>query len=261
MPLDERGKISAAVIAFYVPVAIASGLLVFRHRLRRDAGWPFLLLLALVRIVAGALVVADQEEGVMARNSLYVAAFTLYDAGLPILFLAAIGFLGLATQHTPRSAIGMMLKGKGLLSIIALVLSIAGDVESTASGGRLRAGMILRRIAAVLLAVIFVLLVFSHMHALSFGHRVLRARRSLLRIMFLALPFLAVRTAYYIMNAWSSVDLWGAYPSQNATLRRFNVVSGDWVPFLVMLLIMEYVAVLVYLISSAMINFHRDHDV
>ena len=44
MPLDERGKIAAAQIAFYAPIAGLTLYLVFRYALRRDAGWLFLSL-------------------------------------------------------------------------------------------------------------------------------------------------------------------------------------------------------------------------
>jgi hypothetical protein len=194
------------------------------------------------------------------NNQLFVAGYTLYDAGPPILFLAVLGFIGLAGQYSygELRAMHIMYRGKGLLCLIALALSIAGDVKAAGAGQDIYTGMILRRAAAVILAIVYVLLFFSHLHAMSYGHRVLRARRSLLRFMFLALPFLGVRTAYHIMNAWSSADLWGGIPSQNPTLPKFNIVSGDWIPFLVMLLIMEYIVALIYILSGTMINFHRD---
>ena len=47
MPLDERGKIAAAQLAFYAPVAGLTLYLVFRYALRRDAGWLFLALFSL----------------------------------------------------------------------------------------------------------------------------------------------------------------------------------------------------------------------
>jgi predicted RND superfamily exporter protein len=47
MPLDTRGKIAAAEIAFYVPIVILTMLLVFRYAFRRDAGWFFLLIFSM----------------------------------------------------------------------------------------------------------------------------------------------------------------------------------------------------------------------
>lgn len=42
--LDTRGKIAAAEIAFYVPIAALSLVLIFRYAFRRDAGWFFLFI-------------------------------------------------------------------------------------------------------------------------------------------------------------------------------------------------------------------------
>jgi len=42
--LDTRGKIAAAELAFYVPIAALSLVLIFRYAFRRDAGWFFLFI-------------------------------------------------------------------------------------------------------------------------------------------------------------------------------------------------------------------------
>lgn len=47
MSLNDRGKMAAAEIGFYAPVAALSTYLVFRYALRRDAGWLFLSLFSM----------------------------------------------------------------------------------------------------------------------------------------------------------------------------------------------------------------------
>jgi hypothetical protein len=47
MSLNDTGKMAAAEIGFYAPIAGISGYLVFRYALRRDAGWLFLTLFAM----------------------------------------------------------------------------------------------------------------------------------------------------------------------------------------------------------------------
>jgi len=76
--------------------------------------------------------------------------------------------------------------------------------------------------------------------------------------MTLALPFLGVRVAYAVLAAWSSSDVFGVQPSPNPVLPQFNPITGDWVPFLVMSLIMEYIAALLYLLFSTVLA--RRHD-
>ena len=42
--LDTRGKIAAAELAFYAPIAALSLVLIIRYAFRRDAGWFFLFI-------------------------------------------------------------------------------------------------------------------------------------------------------------------------------------------------------------------------
>ena len=66
----------------------------------------------------------------------------------------------------------------------------------------------------------------------------------------LGLLFLGVRVAYGILDAWSSSDQFGGALSSDPTLAQFNSVNGDWVPYLVMGLIMEYLTALTFLLFS-----------
>jgi hypothetical protein len=42
--LNTRGKIAAAQIAFYTPIAAITLFLIFRYAFRRDAGWFWLFI-------------------------------------------------------------------------------------------------------------------------------------------------------------------------------------------------------------------------
>lgn len=45
--LDDHGKLGAAVIPFYVPILVASAVVVFRHGFGRNTGWIYLLLFSI----------------------------------------------------------------------------------------------------------------------------------------------------------------------------------------------------------------------
>jgi len=45
--LDTRGKIAAAEIGFYVPIAVLTLILIIKYAFRRDAGWFFLFLFSI----------------------------------------------------------------------------------------------------------------------------------------------------------------------------------------------------------------------
>jgi len=66
----------------------------------------------------------------------------------------------------------------------------------------------------------------------------------------IALLPLGVRTAYAILHAWSSSDIFGNDPSPNPNLARFNPITGDYIVYLVMGLVMEYLCCLILLFSA-----------
>ena len=110
-PLDVRRKIAAAQIAFYAPIAIFTLFLIHRYAFRRDAGWLFLCLFSLceyhcaqisrlcsirvtARIAGGAVLIAAELEPT--KLELFITAYIMQPAGLALLMLSTIGFLGLA---------------------------------------------------------------------------------------------------------------------------------------------------------------------
>lgn len=109
--LDTVGKIAAAQIAFYTPVAAITLLLIFRYAFRRDGGWFWLFIFSAgisttfyiillidkwnlqVRIASGALVIAGE---LLLNTNLLLAAYILEYAGLAPLLLSSLGFIGMA---------------------------------------------------------------------------------------------------------------------------------------------------------------------
>jgi len=74
----------------------------------------------------------------------------------------------------------------------------------------------------------------------------------------IALPFLGARIAYGVISAWSSSDLYGTDLSSDPNLHKLNPINGDWVLYLVLGPVMEYVAVLLYMFSSIVLA-RKDH--
>lgn len=68
---------------------------------------------------------------------------------------------------------------------------------------------------------------------------------------------LGVRSAYSILEAWSSPDLYGRTLSTNATFARFNPTTGEWLMYLVLGLVMEFVTALLFLLSALVLNRRR----
>ncbi|KAG7450185.1 uncharacterized protein BT62DRAFT_927493 [Guyanagaster necrorhizus] len=258
--LNTRGQIAAAQLAFYVPLAAVSFFYFIRYLFRRDAGWLFLLTFTLMRIAGGALIVAGELTVDSSPNvDLFIAAYLLFHAGLSILMLATIGFLGLAGQHTyseePR--VTRLFRFAGFIALIALALAIAGGLLGTHVNPDANAGMIVRRVEAGVYGALYLFLVFIAMVSWSHRYFMRSYRRRLLTGVTFALLLMGVRVAYEILTAWSASDVFGDQLSSNPTLAKFNPITGDWVLFLVMGLIMEYMAAIMFIIPAVMLHRRR----
>ncbi|KAF8973542.1 hypothetical protein BDZ97DRAFT_1690735 [Flammula alnicola] len=244
--LDTRGKIAAAEIGFYVPIAFITLILIFRYAFRRDAGWFFLYIFSLTRIAGGALVIAG--EMLPAKPALLSAAYIMDYAGIAPLLLSSLGFIGMAGQHTysenPRSNTGLRLIG--FLVLGGLGVCIAGGVISANQN----LATALRRAGVCIYAGVYVILFMVHIGTWTYRWHLRSYRRNLLIGISFALPFLGVRIAYAVLAAWSASDLLGLKPSTNTTLSKFNPVTGNWILYLVMSLILEYVVAALYLFAS-----------
>ncbi|ESK98244.1 hypothetical protein Moror_291 [Moniliophthora roreri MCA 2997] len=261
MPLDTRGKIAAATIGFWGPIAIVSFGLTVRHAFKKDAGWFFLFWFALIRIVGGALILAMQLANPTAPSirDLAISTHTLFSAGLALLFLSGVGFLGLAGQHqySEYRQMTFYFRVVAILAIIAMGLSIAGEILGTHVNPNAHAGMILRRVAAGVYAGTYVLLILVAGKCWSYRYYMKRHRINLLTGVTFGLLALGVRVAYGLLDAWSAARQDGTELSSNPTLAQFNSVTGDYIFYLVMGLVMEFVAGAAFLLSSTLLMRRR----
>ena len=253
--LDTRGKIAAAEIAFYFPIAVLSAYLLFRYALRRDAGWLFLFLFSLARMATGATLVAAQMT-TPTNIKLFLATYILDYAGILPLLFSSLGFIGMAGQHTysenPRVATALRLTG--LLGLAGLGLVVAGGVlGNPQTPSKETMATALRRAGTCLYAATYVVLFITHIGAWTYRWHLRSYRRSLLFGISTALPFLGVRIAYAILSTWSSNDLFGTKLSSNNILAKFNPITGNWILYLVMDLVMEFVVAVLYLFSSTVL--------
>jgi len=256
--LDTRGKLAAAQIGFYVPVAALTLLLVIRYALRRDAGWLFLFIFSITRIAGGALILAGQ----LTPNPVLLSAAYIMDyTGLAPLLFSSLGFIGMAGQHTysenPR--VTSILRAVGLLGLVGLALCIAGGVLGTQPTANQNIASTLRRAGVCVYAGMYVILFGTHIGTWTYRWHLRSYRRNLLWGITVALPILGARIAYAIIAAWSSSDLFGRQLSSNPTLAKLNPVTGDWVLYLVLSLILEFAVAALYLFASTVLARRHHH--
>ncbi|KAK7064556.1 dienelactone hydrolase family protein [Favolaschia claudopus] len=253
--LDTRGIIAAAQLGGYVLIAAASLYLTIRYALRRDAGWLFMFIFSATRVAGGALIVA----GELMKNpseDLFLASYIMFHAGLAVLLLSTLGFLGLAGQnayseylHTTR-----MFRAMAIFMLIAMGLAIAGGIlGSHIAPAQAHIGDILRKTAAALYGALYLVLFVIHLRCWGDRYELRSHRRRLLGGVLLALPFLGARVAYEILAAWSSSDLFGLEPASNKTLADFQPITGKWILFLVLGFVCEFVVAVMYMVFSTVL--------
>ncbi|KAF5355731.1 hypothetical protein D9756_004029 [Leucocoprinus leucothites] len=253
--LDNRGIIAAATIGFYLPPAILTLLLLIRYALRRDAGWLWLFIFSLSRMAGGALLVAGE---ISQRNiDLFIASYIIESAALSLLMLSTLGFVGMVGHRTfsdnPRIIYNLRILG--FLAIVALALSVAGGLLGThVAPNQGDIGFILQRASSGIYGVLYIFQVLVHIGAWTYRWHLKSYRRKLLWGISLGLIPLGARVTYAILSSWSSSDPFGTQPSANPVLAKSNPITGDWVLYLVLSPIMEYVVVAIYLFSSVILS-------
>lgn len=161
-----------------------------------------------------------------------------------------------------------------MLGLISLALCIAGGVLSTKSAHPSTA-LAVRRAGVCILAGLYVFLFLAHLGSWGYRWYMRTYRRNVSESIFLAnlfpeinlsqllfgitiaLPFMGVRIAYAVMAVWSSSDLYGKHPSSNPTLAKMNPVTGKWVLYLVLSVIMEFMVAVIYVFSSTVLSQRR----
>jgi len=253
MGLDQRGDISIAVIVCYVPILAVALLLTIRH----GGQWFYLITFSLVRIIGGALHVAAETERPV-KIGLYIGAFSLESAGIGPLLLCTCAFLatiGKATsQYLPimKSEMFVIIR----IGITAgFVLAITGVSEATSSNpSTVNSAQSLRKAGSIVLIITFFALCVLQTLCWSVADRLRRDHISKFTMLIgatCATPFVAVRVIYSALSAFgpkTNYSLIGtSNPPHPTGLGKFNSITGEWQLFLVMSLLMEYIAIVIYL--------------
>jgi hypothetical protein len=112
MALDYRGEVSILELMVYTCALLTSIYLSFRHRLSRNAGWIFLTIFSLVRIIGASCQLATLSSP---SNHLLTAITTLDSLGLAYLLFASLGLLSRVyaasypSLHPVRSVVNIYL--------------------------------------------------------------------------------------------------------------------------------------------------------
>ncbi|KAF8512493.1 hypothetical protein JB92DRAFT_3143732 [Gautieria morchelliformis] len=247
MALDQFGKIAAAEIAFYSLLICLAFFTALRHGFGRREGWVFLFTFSLVRLVGAAITVASKASPSI---GLAIAAAVLSGIGLTPLLLATQAFIA-RLAHYGLSSPQLVLRLIRALLVVAPILAIVGGTSSSPanSASSIATGRSLTRASVCLFMAAFVVLFGLHVmlwHARAYlqdhHHRLLAG-------VSLALPPLFVRLVYALLGAFAA-----------SPISRWSSIFGDWRIYLTMGLLMEFIAVVIYVATGILIPAHKDED-
>ncbi|RPD61451.1 hypothetical protein L227DRAFT_610462 [Lentinus tigrinus ALCF2SS1-6] len=254
MALDARGIISIVEIILYLPILVISALLALRNGFTKKAGWIFLIILSIIRLIGGVTHILSQENPT--SISLRVIFNIMESSGLSPLLVATLGFLGTTAQHTLDN-IPMLPKGLKVLGFVgagALALAVFGGImgaKATSQSG-LGTADTLRHASALLFLALYVCIVALTIFFWKNRQSILKYRRRLRLGIVAALPLLFVRVLYGLLSSFAptSVTFVSGHqvplPPSTDGLGIFASSSPYWGIYLVMSVIAEYAVVLIF---------------
>ncbi|KZP28440.1 hypothetical protein FIBSPDRAFT_694080, partial [Athelia psychrophila] len=137
---------------------------------------------------------------------------------------------------------------------IALALIIYGGTNSTSTNAStLSQSNNFRHIGSILFLALYLLLLAVHAFAWMRFSTLMRNRRTLLKAISCAMPFIGVRCLYGILNSFSGSLISTSGTPNTSSLHKFNMVTGSWEIYLVMSVLMEACACLIYVVAGTQV--------
>jgi hypothetical protein len=237
MTIGFREGVSIGEIAIYSPALLVATYLSVRHGFGRSAGWMFLIIFCLARIIGAAMQLATITAP--SSISLYTGYAILQNIGLSPLMLATLGLLSRLldninrTHHTAIST--RFFKFVELIILVGLILGIVGGINASNAfvqkgsftpGSLNKAGTALFIVSYVAIVLSTIFLSFSTSHAS-------RGEKRIFVAVALSLPFLLVRLFYSIMSTFTKN-------------KNFNLLTGNITILLCVAFIEELVIVILF---------------
>ncbi|KND94044.1 hypothetical protein TOPH_00926 [Tolypocladium ophioglossoides CBS 100239] len=240
--MDAHTALGIAQIVFYVPmVPLAIYLMVRNGKIRpRMAWWP-LIPFSLMRLAGGAIIIALEKDP--DNLGLIIAAIILLNVGVIPLIVADLGLTRVILMdnfsHNPHSnRIGSLLRAAFVIA--TALLSAGGALGSQTSSDTRSIGHALTLAGYVIFAVELVTLTGMQLYFWTRRSEFLPSSHRVLIGSLIASPFIMVRTIYGILEV----------VFQNDRATKWNPVYGSAVTFALMALLMEYIALCLYLFTG-----------
>ncbi|EFR00112.1 hypothetical protein MGYG_03118 [Nannizzia gypsea CBS 118893] len=234
MAVDYRNGVAIFSLIVYLPCFFVAVYVALRHGFAKAAGWYFLVMLSLVRIVGACLelaTIANPSEG------LFTGAAVCNSVGVSPLILACIGLINRANNSIinrgKKGVPPIVFRVIGVLVLVGLILAIVGitnrndgDMPYTPSVESKAAICITLGVWVITIGAVFI--INANKQYLPDGEK------KLLLAIAISLPFILVRLLYSFISAFSRSP-------------KFSIVSGDVTIYLLMAVLEEMVVVITFI--------------
>ncbi|KAI9758854.1 MAG: hypothetical protein M1835_000510 [Candelina submexicana] len=232
--VSGRGDVSIVELIFYVPALALAVWIATRHGFGRSSGWLFLIILALIRIVGSSMELASDQSH---NQSLTIGAAVLSNIGLNALILALLAILKRVNESMSEfHGLEPRIFDLFHLPLLAGVVLVAyGGSHSYQNGvfhtqSTSKFGIVIVAVVTVALTAIIALTFTKLTHIPSGERRLLFAAAA-------SIPFIAVHLLYSLISVFASS-------------KTFNPITGNVIVFAIMAVLMEFVAVALFLVAG-----------
>lgn len=204
-PFDTYDAVSVALLGMYTIFFVGAILLCLKHGFRKSAGWRYLLVLALVRIIGSCLRLATLSSPT--NQGLYIGWMVLNGLGLGPLILILLGLLSRSFESMRRNGHDIVKpvfhRAIQVLMLVAIILLIVGGFNSkftVASNGSPQITYSeVSRVGNSLVILVYVLLCVEVLLAFVNRGYVAQGEHRLIFAVIFCLPFVLVRLVYSSM--------------------------------------------------------------
>lgn len=199
--LDSRGGLAAAEIAFFAPTLLIGIYVCLRHGFKREGGWLYIILLAILRLV-GASCLLYAEINNDPNRSLIITYAVCSSVGTAPLLLALMAFLVRLNQNMEHKNLDP--KFFIPIRVFALTALILVSVGGAKRGSDVDTAVALTKAAVVLFLAIWATLSAIAILTHTRIRYVLPVERKLLYATVASVPFLLVRIVYSMAVGFST---------------------------------------------------------
>jgi hypothetical protein len=235
MGLTNRGVLDVVNLAFYVPALPLSLYIVVRQGFSRKAGWIYLAVLSILRII-GAI------TGLAAINnpsqSLIECSTITYGIGVTPLLLALLGMLQRVNEAMSIPKLSPRLfHTMNIPIMIGLIFSILGGLdEFNANVDTQNTGIHHLKMATTIYAVMLLILFGVAVLLVMSSASVKACNKNLLFIALASVPFLGVRVVYALLTSFDRSSVYFTSNSDSIQAVAAQAIMSVAMEFIIMIL-------------------------